>query len=45
MIPDKVTAVLRDYRSGKAKSATELAKLHGVSRSAVYRLLSKEVGT
>jgi hypothetical protein len=42
MVPDKVAAVLRDYRSGKAKSATELAKLHGVSRSAVYRLLSKE---
>lgn len=42
MVPDKVSAVLRDYRSGKAKSATELAKLHGVSRSAVYRLLSKE---
>lgn len=42
MIPDKVKAVLRDYRSGKASSATELAKLHGVSRSAVYRLLKKE---
>lgn len=35
-------AVLRDYRSGKAKSATELSKMHGVSRSAVYRLLKKE---
>ena len=42
MIPDKVAAVLRDFRSGKAKSASELAKLHGVSRSAVYRLLKKE---
>ena len=42
MIPDKVKAVLRDYRSGKASSASELAKLHGVSRSAVYRLLKKE---
>jgi len=42
MIPDKAAAVLRDYRSGKAKSASELAKLHGVSRSAVYRLISKE---
>lgn len=43
MIPDKAKAVLRDYRAGKATSATELAKLHGVSRSAVYRLLKKEV--
>ena len=42
MIPDKVKAVLRDYRSGKASSASELAKLHGLSRSAVYRLLKKE---
>jgi hypothetical protein len=42
MIPDKVKAVLRDFRSGKASSASELAKLHGVSRSAVYRLLKKE---
>lgn len=42
MIPDKAAAVLRDYRSGKAKSAGELAKLHGVSRSAVYRLIAKE---
>jgi len=42
MIADKVKAVLRDYRSGKASSASELAKLHGVSRSAVYRLLKKE---
>ena len=39
MLPDKKTAILADYRTGKAKSATELAKLHGVSRSAVYRLL------
>jgi hypothetical protein len=45
MIPDKVKAVLRDYRSGKASSASELAKLHGVSRSAVYRLLKKEGDT
>jgi hypothetical protein len=44
MKPDKVSAVLRDYRSGKASSATELAKLHGVSRSAVYRLLKAETG-
>jgi len=42
MVPDKVKAVLRDYRSGKASSASELAKIHGVSRSAVYRLLKKE---
>jgi hypothetical protein len=42
MVPDKVKAVLRDFRSGKASSASELAKLHGVSRSAVYRLLKKE---
>ena len=42
MVPDKVKAVLRDYRSGKASSASELAKLHNVSRSAVYRLLKKE---
>ena len=42
MKPDKVSAVLRDYRSGKASSASELAKLHGVSRSAVYRLLKSE---
>ena len=42
MVPDKVKAVLRDYRSGKANSASELAKLHNVSRSAVYRLLKKE---
>ena len=38
-------AVLRDFRSGKASSAAELAKLHGVSRSAVYRLLKKEAET
>ena len=42
MKPDKVSAVLKDYRSGKASSASELAKLHGVSRSAVYRLLKTE---
>lgn len=42
MLPEKVKAVLRDYRSGKASSANELAKLHSVSRSAVYRLLKKE---
>ena len=39
MLPDKKTAIIADYRAGKAKSAAELAKLHGVSRSAVYRLL------
>ena len=44
MKPDKVSAVLKDYRSGKASSASELAKLHGVSRSAVYRLLKAETG-
>jgi hypothetical protein len=42
MIPDKAAAVLRDYRKGTSRSATELAKLHGVSRSAVYRLIAKE---
>jgi hypothetical protein len=41
MTPDKAELVLRDYRSGKATSASALAKAHGVSRSAVYRLLSK----
>jgi len=45
MVPDKMKAVLRDFRSGKASSAAELAKLHGVSRSAVYRLLKKEAET
>ena len=43
MLPDKKAAVLADYRSKKATSATELAKRHGVSRSAVYRLLQAEV--
>ena len=42
MKPDKKAAVLADYHSKKATSATELAKLHGVSRSSVYRLLQKE---
>lgn len=42
MIPDKKAAVLADYRAKKATSATALAKLHGVSRSAVYRLLQSE---
>jgi hypothetical protein len=44
MLPDKMKAVLRDFRAKKATSASELAKLHGVSRSAVYRLLKKETG-
>lgn len=44
MKQDKAEAVLRDYRSGKATNAGELARLHGVSRSAVYRLLSKQQG-
>ena len=43
MLPDKQAAVLADFRSKKATSATELAKLHGLSRSAVYRLLQSEV--
>ena len=42
MLPDKKAAVLADYRSKKATSATELSKRHGVSRSAVYRLLQAE---
>jgi len=42
MIPEKAKAVLSDFRSGKASTAAELAKLHGVSRSAVYRLLKQE---
>jgi len=39
MHPDTARRVLEDYRTNKATSATALAKLHGVSRSAVYRLL------
>lgn len=39
MHPDTARQVLEDYRTKKATSATALAKLHGVSRSAVYRLL------
>ena len=39
MLPEKQAAVLADYRSKKLKSAAALAKAHGVSRSAVYRLL------
>ena len=42
MTPEKAELVMRDYRSGKATSASALAKAHGVSRSAVYRLLSKD---
>ena len=32
--------ILEDFRTGKAKSAAELGKQIGVSRSAVYRVLS-----
>lgn len=39
MHPDIARRVMEDYRTNKATSATALAKLHGVSRSAVYRLL------
>ena len=42
MTPDKKTAVLADYRAKKATSAAQLAKMHGLSRSAVYRLLLSE---
>lgn len=45
MTPDKKAAVLNDYRAKKATSAAELSKLHGVSRSAVYRLLLSEKRT
>jgi hypothetical protein len=45
MTPDKKAAVLNDYRAKKATSAAELSKLHGVSRSAVYRLLLNEKRT
>lgn len=39
MTPDKKAAVLADYRAKKATSAAALARAHGLSRSAVYRLL------
>ena len=44
MRPDTARRVLDDYRAKKATSATELARLHGVSRSAVYRLLQQKKG-
>lgn len=42
MLPETKAAVLADYRAKKLKSAAALAKAHGVSRSAVYRLLQAE---
>jgi hypothetical protein len=40
--PDLRAKVLEDFHSKKAKSATELAKKHGLSRSSVYRILTKD---
>lgn len=42
MTPEKKAAVLADFRAKKATSAAQLAKMHGLSRSAVYRLLKNE---
>ena len=39
MTPETRAMILRDFKTGKAKSASELGRLHGVSRSAVYRVL------
>lgn len=39
MTPETKALILRDFRAGKATSAAALGKLHGVSRSAVYRAL------
>ncbi len=44
MRPDTARRVMDDFRAKKATSATELARLHGVSRSAVYRLLQQKKG-
>ena len=39
MTPETKELILKDFKAGKAKSAAALGKLHGVSRSAVYRVL------
>jgi len=42
MTPESREKILRDYRIGKHTSAVKLAEAHGVSRSAVYRVLKAE---
>ena len=39
MTPEQREAVVRDYKAKKYKTGAELAKSHGVSKSAVYRLV------
>ena len=45
MTPDQRAQVLADYKAKKYTTATDLAKAHGVSRSAIYRLLRTEPET
>ncbi len=42
MTPEAREKIVRDFRAGKHKSAGKLAEAHGVSRSAVYRVLKAE---
>ena len=42
MTPEARAKILRDFRAGKHTSAGKLAEAHGVSRSAVYRVLKAE---
>lgn len=41
MKPETVKRIQEDFRSKRITSATQLAKEHGVSRSAVYRVIQK----